>query len=271
MKYCGKFLISNEFPWFLFLMFLFVFSSGTHIIAQTSQEKVIGVDEHLGAVVDLDAVFRSEYGDTVRLRDLVDRPTILSFVYFQCPGICTPLTGGLLEVVDRIEMTPGIDFKVITISINKDETPDLALTKKQRFLKGLNRPILDGDWWWLTGDSANIARITNSVGFGFKRTGDDFAHPATLIVLSPNGKIARYLYGITFNPFDLKLALLEASQERFGPSIATVLQFCFSYDPTGRKYVFNFLKIAATLTLVFVVGFVFTISLRKNKKRNRVK
>ncbi len=270
MKFVEKFLHNHVGFWLIVLIFLFLFGAEAPGHAQTAQKEVIGINEHLGEYADLDAVFRSEYGDTVRLRDLVDRPTVLSFVYFQCPGICTPLTGGLLEVVDRIDMTPGVDFKVLTISINKDETPDLALKKKRSFLKGLKRPILDGDWWWLTGDSANIARITQSVGFTFKRTGDDFAHPAALIVLSPDGKIARYLYGITFNPFDLKLALIEASQERFGPSIATVLQFCFSYDPAGRKYVVNILKIAASITLLFAMGFVVVISLRKNKKRKPV-
>ncbi|RMF54421.1 MAG: hypothetical protein D6748_16425 [Calditrichaeota bacterium] len=130
----------------------------------------------------------------------------------------------------------------------------------------MSRTIDDDDWWWLTGDSANIARITKSVGFNFKRDGDDFAHPAVLTILSPHGKIARYLYGITFNPYNLKLAILEATEERIGPSIAKVIQFCFSYDPEGRKYVFNLLKVVGVVTFVFAIGFVVTISYLSRKR-----
>jgi protein SCO1/2 len=121
----------------------------------------------------------------------------------------------------------------------------------------------------MTADSANIAGITDEVGFNFRRTGDDFAHPAALIMLSPEGKIARYLYGITFNQFDLKMAIIEASEGRVGPTIAKVIKFCFSYDPEGRKYVFNFLKVAASAIILFVVVFVAVLSLKSTKNRKK--
>lgn len=231
-------------------------------------EKVpIGVNEHLGETIPLNYTFVDEKGDTLSLAELVDKPTILNFVYFNCPGICTPLLGGLQDVIDRVDLKPGVDFKILTISINKDETPELALSKKRNYFKGLKREFPDEAWLWMTGDSANIAGLTDAAGFNFRRTGDDFAHPAALTILSPQGKIARYLYGITFNQFDLKMALIEASEGRVGPTIAKVIQFCFSYDPAGRKYVFNVLKVSATLIILFVLIFVAVTSLKPKKSR----
>lgn len=233
-------------------------------------EKVpIGINEHLGETINLNYTFVDEKGDTLSLAELVDKPTILNFVYFNCPGICTPLLGGLQDVIDRVDLKPGVDFQILTISINKDETPDLALKKKRNYFKGLKREFPDEAWLWMTGDSANIAGLTDEVGFNFRRTGDDFAHPAALTVLSPQGKIARYLYGITFNQFDLKMALIEASEGRVGPTIAKVIKFCFSYDPAGRKYVFNILKVSATLIILFVIIFVVVTSLKPKKSRRK--
>jgi len=231
-------------------------------------EKVpIGINEHLGETIPLNYTFVDEKGDTLSLAELVDKPTILNFVYFNCPGICTPLLGGLQDVIDKVDLKPGVDFKILTISINKDETPELALSKKRNYFKGLKREFPEEAWLWMTGDSANITGLTDAVGFNFRRTGDDFAHPAALIMLSPDGKIARYLYGITFNQFDLKMAVIEASEGRVGPTIAKVIQFCFSYDPAGRKYVFNVLKVSATVIILFVIIFVAVTSLKPKKSR----
>jgi protein SCO1/2 len=253
---------------FLLVFFSLLFTSST-FTEEANIRVPIGINEHLGEVVNLDYTFVDEKGNTFSLVELVDRPTILNFVYYNCPGICTPLLAGLQDVIDRVDMEPGIDFKILTISINKDETPELALKKKRNYMKGVKRQIPDEAWLWMTGDSANIAGLTDAVGFNFERTGDDFAHPAALIMLSPKRKIARYLYGITFNQFDLKMAIIEASEGRVGPTIAKVIQFCFSYDPEGRKYVFNFLKVAASAIILFMVVFVTVISLKTTKKRKK--
>ncbi len=234
---------------------------------ETGKETPIGLNERLGHVVNLDYTFFNEQGESVRLRDLVDRPTILNFVYYNCPGICTPVLSELQNMIDKVDLEPGKDYRILTISINEDETPELAARKKANYVKGLKRPFPEEYWTWMTGDSASIKGITDEVGFVFRRTGNDFAHPASLMVLSKSGKIARYLPGVAFNQFDVKMALLEASEGRVGPTIATVIKFCFSYDPAGRKYVFNFLKVVATLMIVFAVGFVVLISLT-SKRRN---
>lgn len=239
------------------------------LAGEVTGEAPIGLDEHLGKTINLNYTFLDENGDTLILTHLVNRPTILNFVYYNCPGICTPLLAGLQDVMSKVDMEPGKDFQILTISINKDETPELAFKKKNNYMKGLKRQFPGDAWRWMTGDSANIAGLTEEVGFNFRRSGDDFAHPAVLIVLSPQGKIARYLHGITFNQFDVKMAIIEASEERVGPTIAKVIQFCFSYDPAGRKYVFNFLKVSATFIILFMVVFVAVTSFRSNKRRKK--
>ncbi len=232
---------------------------------QLSEQEIVGIDEKLGNIANLDFVFVNSGGDTVNLNELVDRPTILNFVYFNCPGICTPILNGLQTALNYLDMTPGKDYRVLTISFNKDEDYLLANKKKTNYLKGINKPFPEKEWIWLTGDSTNIAGITKTVGFNFKRTGDDFAHSASLILLSAEGKVTRYLYGTSQNPFDLKMAILEASEGRVVPSIAKVLKFCFSYDPGGRKYVFNILKISATLIIGFMIVFVVFLRTRGKK------
>ncbi len=320
----------------LILLLLMIFSLSLLSPVTAEQEKeelLIGIDEKLGKQAVLNYTFLTAEKDTVNLAKLIDRPTILSFVYFKCPGICTPLLGGLLDVVDQVKLEPGTDFQVITISMNKDEGPALALKKKENYLKGSKRNFPLQHWWWLTGDSANIQGATESLGFKFKRMDKgyqindgtltmmkennvppnviqklkaldgrtfeeetkfitalenmlgkglslqfrapilehahvvDFAHPAAIMALSEEGKIARYLHGITFNPFDLKMAIMEASEGRSGPSVAKVIKFCFSYDPEGRGYVFNFMKVGASLVLLFAAVFVITITLRKKKDK----
>ncbi len=224
--------------------------------AVLAEENVPGIDERLGEKIDKSVVFFDENGDSVLIGELIDKPVLLAFVYYSCPGICTPLLNGLLKVIDQVDREPGKDYKIITISINEDDKSTLAKQKKSNHLAQLQKEFPASQWHWLTGDSAAIAAITNSVGFGFKRTGDDFAHGAAVMTLSDEGKIARYLYGISYNPFDLKLALIEAAENRTGPSIAKVIKFCFSYDPEGRSYVFNVTRISGIGILLTLLAFV---------------
>ena len=250
----------------IFILFLFQ-TNGFSVPENLKNESPIGVKEKLGTEINLDYHFVDEYGDTVLLANLIDRPTILSFVYYTCPGICSPLLSGLQQAMDKINMAPGKEFQIITISINSDETATLAAQKKRNYFQRFNREFPENAWFWMTGDSVNIKGITDEVGFSFQRTGDDFAHSAVIIALSPNGKIARYLYGIDFNPFDVKMALIEASEERVGPTIAKVIKFCFSYDPKGRTYVFNVLKISASFILLFAMAFLISLIVKSGKSK----
>ncbi len=250
----------------IILLLLFQ-AGGFSVQGSTEKDLPIGVNEKPGKVINLNYHFVNEQGDTVLLADLVDRPTILSFVYYTCPGICSPLLSGLQKALDKINMAPGREFQIITISINSDETAILAAKKKHNYYQRFNREFPDSAWFWMTGDSADIKGVTDEVGFTFQRTGDDFSHPAVIIALSPKGKIARYLYGIDFNPFDVKMALIEAAEGRVGPTIAKVIQFCFSYDPKGRTYVFNILKVSASFVLLFAMAFLISLIVKSGKSK----
>jgi len=155
---------------------------------------------------------------------------------------------------------------VLSISFDEREKPVLALQKKKTYLQMIQKPFPEEAWRFLTGDKENIRKLTDTVGFNFRRVGKDFEHPVTLIILAPDGKIIRYMYGADPLPFDLRLALFEASQGRIGPTIAKVVRFCFSYDPKAKKLVFNVLKVTGTVTLVFALSFVVFLLFKGRKQ-----
>jgi protein SCO1/2 len=161
----------------------------------------------------------------------------------------------LARALNQLSSEPGKEYGVVAFSFDEQETPSLALEKKGFYLKMIEKPFPEEAWRFLTGGRENIHQLTEAVGFRFKREGKDFLHPVSLIILSREGKIVRYLYGADPLPLDLKMGLLEASEGRVGPTITKVLRFCFSYDPKGRKYVFNTLKVTATVTILFALSF----------------
>jgi protein SCO1/2 len=216
----------------------------------------VGIDEKLGQYVPSDLKFYDENGDSVRLGELINKPTILALVYYTCPGMCSPLLNGVAEVLEKLDEEPGKDYSVLTISFDTNDKPSLAAQKKINYVKSIKRPFPPAAWHFLTGDSLNIQRITDAVGFRYKRQGRDFIHPGLITVLAPDGKIARYLYGITFLPFDLKMALVEASEGRTGPTISKVLMYCYNYDPVGRKYALSIVRVGGLIILFFVAIFI---------------
>jgi protein SCO1/2 len=157
----------------------------------------------------------------------------------------------------------------LAVSFDEKEDPILALEKKNLYLKMIERSFPEDAWRFLTGDKENILKLMDSVGFHFRRVKDDFEHPVLLIILAPDGKIVRYLYGTDPLPFDLKIALIEASQGRIGPTIAKVVRFCFSYDPKANKLVFNMLRVTGTVTLIFALSFVMFLLFKGRKKSNK--
>jgi protein SCO1/2 len=224
-------------------------------LAASSGALAQGLDEHLGERVPLELVLRDEQGAPVRLGDALDKPTILALVYFRCAGICSPLLNGLTNVVERTGLSPGRDFQVLTVSFDDRDTPPLAEAKKRNYLAGLSKGFPPDAWRFLTGDAETTKRLADAVGFRFRREGADFIHPAVVTVLAPGGKITRYLYGISFLPFDLKMAVAEASEGRAVPTAARILQLCYSYDPGGRRYFLDLTRLAGIGTLVAVVLF----------------
>ncbi len=238
------------------------------IHAQTDADVEIGVIEKLDTYIPMDAMLVDEHGDTVIIGDLIDKPTILNFVYFRCPGICSPLMDGLADAMDGTDLVLGEDYQALTISFDPREATFLAVKKKNNYLNLMKKKEqAEKGWLFFTSDSANISNLTEATGFRYKPTGNDFIHAASLIIVDPNGKITRYMNGIYFLPFELKMSILEAAEGKSGPTINRVLQYCYSYDPEGQKYVMNVTKVAGTLIIFMgLVLFLVLVFVRKRKK-----
>jgi protein SCO1/2 len=238
-----------------------------HAVAQQNADSVeVGVLEHLGDTIPLDLTFFNEVNKPVKLREIITKPTILTLVYFDCPGLCSPLLDGVSDVIEKMGLELGKDFQVVTVSFNYNDTPGKAIQKKQNFLRRHSKAHAQY-WYYLTGDSSNIYPLVNAVGFKFKRAGNDYIHPGVITILSPGGKITRYLYGITFLPFDVKMALIEARKGEVRPTINRVLEYCFAYDPEGRKYTLQVTKISATVIIFFAVIFFLVLIIRTGRKK----
>ncbi|MCF8368561.1 MAG: SCO family protein [Bacteroidales bacterium] len=249
------------------LLLLFTFP----VIADSVPEE-LGIYEKLDHYIPDNIQLTDENYNVINLKDAIDKPTVIALVYYECPGLCSPLLEGVADVITKAKIDLGTEYQVFTISFDPDEKPKLARDKKTTYSKLVKGKDVDNGWTWFTGDSANINTLLNSLGYKVKKQGEEFIHPGALIVISPEGKITRYLHGVYFLPFDLKMAVVEASEERSGPTINKVLQYCFSYDPEGQKYVFNITKISGTLILLFALalfgGLMFK---RKNKTNHSIK
>jgi len=227
----------------------------------------IGIYEHLDTIISQDIYLLKDDSSRVQLVSLIDKPTVFCFIYFNCPGLCSPLLGGVADVIDKSDLVLGKDYQVITISMNSDDIPSLGKLKKANYIKTFENDVDASKWIWLTGDSLNIAKVTDNFGFKFKREGDNFIHAAAIMVSSPKGKITRYLHGTYFLPFDLKMAIVEASKGHSSPTINKVLEFCFSYDPKGKGYVFNITKISGSIIIGLALLLLLVLIFKKKKNK----
>ena len=241
-----------------------------HIQAQVYKPEV-GIEEHLGAYIPLNIQITNEDDSLVALKDIIDKPTVLNFVYYRCPGICTPLMNGLADVVKRSDLELGKDFQIVTISFDHTEYAELAKRKKGNYVKLVGEQDATTGWNFFTADSLTIDTLTKTAGFKFERVGNEYLHTATIIMLSPEGKISRYLNGISFLPFEFKLGILEASEGKTGPTINRVIQYCFSYDPAGQKYVLNITRLAGVLITFFALILILYLGLKPVIKRRKNK
>lgn len=247
------------------LLFLFISPATGQETPPTPQE--VGIDEKLGETLPMDMIFYDEYGKAVTLGEMVGgKPTVISIVYYRCPGLCSPLLSGLADVVDKVDLEPGDDFNVITISMDHTEDYHLASEKKKNYLAAVTRPMDFNDWRFLTADSVNSKRITDAVGWNYQKQGKDFLHGAALTMVSPEGKIVRYLFGTDYNVFDFKMATIEASEGRIGATIAKVMQICYSYDPEGRSYTLNVTRISGSIVILLLGVFSVVFLVKKKKK-----
>lgn len=236
---------------------------------EVKKENQLGIYEHLDSHISEGLVFTDELFQDIDLKASIDKPTILALVYYECPGICSPLLNGLAEAMDKSDIELGQDYQVYTISFSHTEKPPLARKKKSTYTKLVKHGDTENAWRFFTGDSSAIYQLLDEVGYKIKKEGKEYIHPGALIVLSPEGKITRYLYGSTyFLPFDLKMAVVEAQDGRSGPTINKVLKYCFSYDPEGKKYVFNVTKVSGTIILLIAGSLLFGL-IYQGKKRNK--
>lgn len=233
----------------------------------------IGVEEHLGERLPLESLsFRDESGEPVRLGELFDRPVVLTLVYFRCPGICTPLLREVARVADLAAIEPGEDYRIVTISFDPRDSSELARTKKANMLATLKHKQVPADGWrFLTGEEEQIRRITEAVGFHYARDKNevDFVHAATVIFVSPQGKIVRYLNGTEFNPADLEMAVVDASEGRARSFMQRIQRLCYSYDPEGRAYVLKINRIILGVTLAFAAVFLVFLFSKQFAARHR--
>lgn len=228
--------------------------------AEEAARPTVGIDERLGERVPLDLAFRDEAGETVLLRDLVSGPTALGLVYYRCPGICSPFLHGVADVVAKTPAEPGRDYRLVVVSFNPSERPAEAREKKAEILASIRRPVPPAAWRFLTGDTDAIRVLADAIGFRYIPTGADYIHTASLVVLTGDGMITRYLYGIDFLPLDLKMALVEASEGRVGPTVVKVLRYCFAAEPGGRRFVLSVTKIAGVSITIGAVALVGALS-----------
>jgi protein SCO1/2 len=236
----------------------------------------VGFDQKLDAQVPFDLSFRDEAGRAVELGDYFgDRPVILVLAYYRCPMLCTQVLNGLVKALLEVPLDVGRDFNVVTVSFDPRETPELAAAKKKSYLERYGRSGAEAGWHFLTGEQEPITRLTQAVGFRYRYdpVNDQFAHASGIMVLTPRGKVSRYFYDISYSPRDLRLGLVEASNNRIGTASDQVLLFCFHYDPAEGKYgaaVMNFVRLGGVLTVLAVGAFVF-VMWRQERRKARVR
>jgi protein SCO1/2 len=236
--------------------------------------RAIDVDEHRGEHLDADLTFRDPAGNTVRLGDVLDgkRPVLLTLNYYRCRVVCSVQLTGLADALSELDWTPGDEhFRVVTVSIDPDETAEDAVHKREQILDQLGRGP-DVEWQFLRGDALAIQALAANLGisFAYDAEQNQFAHPAVAMFLTPDGTIAQYLYGLTYEPRDIKFALLEAGQGKIGTPMEKLYLSCFAYDHTIGRYgpwAFGFMRIGATLTFLIVAATLAIFWRRERRKR----
>jgi protein SCO1/2 len=234
--------------------------------------KEVGIDQKPNAQLPLDTEFTDEHGATVTLKQYFgQRPVVLALVYYGCPMLCTQVLNGLAGSLQGMSYTVGQEYDVLVVSFDPGETPAMAADRKKDFLRRYIRDANPANVHFLTGRDASIRAVTSAVGFryAYDKAIDQYAHPAAITVLTADGRVSRYLYGVEFAPRDLKLALVEASEGRIGTVVEQALLFCYHYDPESGKYGFvimNVVRAAGALTVILLAGSIF-VALRRERRR----
>jgi len=231
-------------------------------------DQEIGIFERLGEKVPLDLTFTDSTGKEVVLGDLLEHPTILTLVYYRCPTICSPLLRELGNTIDKLDMEPGVDFDLVTLSFDVEETTELAAQAKESLLSDRAREVPPDAWHFLTGTPENIEAITEAVGFKFrKEEGKDFVHAGTILFLTTDGKIVRYLNGKNLLPADIKLAVLDAAAGKPRDFFQRLQRLCYAYDPEGQTYVLQVNRLILIVTGTILGLFLLFLLLKRRPRR----
>ena len=235
----------------------------------------IGFDQNLNARVPLDTAFNDESGRAVRLGDYFgQRPVVLVFAYYDCPMLCTVVINGLASALNVLSLEPGKDFEIVTVSFNPRDTPATASAKKASYIARYKQPGAAAAWHFLTGNQESIDRLTKAAGFRYVWDAEtqQFAHPTGVMVLTPDGRVARYLFGIEYGPRDLRYAIVDASNGRVGSAVDSLLLFCYHYDPARGRYgvaIMRLIRAGGAATVLALGAFIF-IMVRKEKQASGV-
>jgi protein SCO1/2 len=235
----------------------------------------VGIDQKLNDQVPLSATFRDEAGRSVPLSSFFQpgKPVVLALVYYRCPMLCTQILTGVESSLKAVSLDPGRDFEVVSVSIDPKDTPELAASKKQMYLRRYGRQNTANGWHFLVGDEPNIKALADAVGFHFKydpKT-DQYAHASGIMVLTPEGRVSKYFYGVEYAPRDLRLGLVEASKNKIGNPVDQILLFCYHYDPATGKYgaiAMNMVR-AGGAAFVILGGTVLLFVFRRDVRRSR--
>lgn len=225
----------------------------------------VGIEQHLDGQVPPDLTFVDDTGRTIKLGDYFGKkPLIMNLVYYNCTMLCGEALAGLSAAMKMVKFDVGNQFDVITVSFNPRETPQMAAQKKVEYLKRYGRPGAAAGWHFLTGPADSINALTKAVGFQYQYDAarDQYAHATAIMVLTPQGRISKYFYGVDFPPKDLRMGLVEASQNKIGNAVDQVLLYCYHYDPATGKYgavVSNMLKLGGAATILFVGGLILVL------------
>ncbi len=230
------------------------------------EPQLVSVSENLGNKVSLDLAFHDEKGNRLTLGSYIDKPTIVLPVYYHCPGSCGTMLSSLSTALNNVPLIPGKDYRVLSLSFDHEENTENAATTKNNYFKLLKKGFPEDDWKFLTGDVENIKLFTNSIGYYFNRVEKHiYEHPNAIVILSKDGTVIRYLYGPSFLPFDIGMALTEASKGTPSLSIRKLISYCFSYEPEKRAYAFNLVRYIV-IAILLTLGVAMFFLLRKKRK-----
>ncbi|MCK6446778.1 MAG: SCO family protein [Planctomycetes bacterium] len=246
-------------------------------VQRFSPAQDVGIDQRLGERLPLELTFRDETGTPRKLAEyFAKKPVLLSFVYFECPMLCTEVLNEEVRVLKALSLEPGRDFEIVTVSIEPNDTPELAAKKKQNYVADLDRPEVAPYWHFLVGEQAAITELTRAAGFRYVYDSEQkqYAHAGGVMVVGPGGVLSKYFYGIEYSPRDVRLGLVEAGDGKVGSLVDQVLMMCFHYDPATGRYtlaVMTVVRILGVLTVLAIGSFVVRHWVRESKGAGSVR